>query len=290
MFRLMKAIVVTAIISVILSSQIFAQQIRWVSNLGMATERAREQNKILMVFIGISNEDLKEKIEQQKPTDNQFYVEIHTPIEWNNATLINLSEKFVCHMATEGTITKQLYSRMQRAVVFLDPDLKEINIDDFASTQKLLQAMNALPGDASELYSKIKTIDEYPESLDVKLSLADQLQTALSYTISNKYYFELLESSAISRDSLKYDHIRSHIALNYFLMENYPEALPIFQERITNAPTSPERPMQLFLLMRGNLLGKNLNNAKECYEILQKEFPDNQHTQWAKPMIEKASE
>ncbi len=274
-------------------NQAFAQEVKWVDNIDSAKIKAFAQHKIILISFDY---DLNEMMERLKPLPSDYSpatgvafteTRVTRMPNWNLISLIELSNKFICVRVKAGT---ELYLRSKyysngKTAIFLDPFEQEINAEQFTGSAKFSQIMQSLPGDATQLYALMDRVKEHPDSIDLKLSLTDQCQLFRAYTISEKYYKELMKSTRMKADSSFADHVQSRHALNYFLKDDYDEAEDLLTDYVEDYPHSSERPMQLFLLVKIYVTKNKKSDAKEYFEILEKEFPANQHTGWARDLI-----
>ena len=144
----------------------------------------------------------------------------------------------------------------------------------------------ATPEDAGSYYALLKSLEEHPDSVALKVAMADLCQGFRATTASNRYYEEVVKSNVLDKNPELADHVRSRIGLNAYLNEDLDEAEDLFSEHVKDYPKSVDKPMHLFLLTRICLMKKNRDDAKRYFGMLESEFPSNQHTAWAKNLFE----
>ena len=189
----------------------------------------------------------------------------------------------------EAALRSRYYSEDKTALVF-DAFGNELYAEVCKGRAKLIQVLQSLPEDASRYYSLLKSLQEHPDSVSLKLALADLCQIYRCVTASRRYYDEVEKSHLYKGDSAVSDHVHSHMALNAFLNDDYDEAEDLFSDHIKDYPHSAERSMQLFLLTRISVIKKQKDDATRYYEMLQREFPNDQHTVWAKNLLDQYKE
>jgi len=276
------------IVCCIIKSYSYSQQVEWMNDLEKAKAKAFNEKKLLMILIGLNKYYHQSLVEDAKnnPRVGISITKLPPQPIFNQISMINLSRKFICVSSATESILHKKYAIMQKAVVFLDDNYNEVYIEDFKSNEKLGQAIQYLPSDATEIKTKYKALKENPDSVELLQSIADLLQSYQSPTLSNKYYSRLLDYRSISNDMDKVDYINTHMALNFLLLEDYDEAIDILEERFKKAPNSKERPLQLLIMVRCYLNDNDYDEAVDYYTTLSKEFPEDQYTKWAKMHIE----
>ena len=105
--------------------------------------------------------------------------------------------------------------------------------------------------------------------------------------VSNGLYEELAKKQAVKKNPKLANHLKSRMGLNYHLLGDQGKAKDLFEECIKDDPQSEDRPMQLFLLTKIHMLNKEEDDARKYFEMLRKEFPDNQHVKWAENLFKK---
>ena len=181
---------------------------------------------------------------------------------------------------------RKKYASEDKTALVLDAFGNELYAEVCPGIDKLTQILKSLPEDASTYYSLLKNLSEHPDSLDLKLSLADLCQLYRATTASNKYYNEIAESRDFKKDTTLSDHVQSRLALNAYANGDYDKAEDLLSDHIKDFPHSQERPMQLFLLTSISVIKKHKDDATHYWQMLQTEFPNNEHTNLAKTLID----
>ncbi|MBI1807610.1 MAG: hypothetical protein HYR76_11220 [Ignavibacteria bacterium] len=189
-----------------------------------------------------------------------------------------------------GFALRSKYYSDDKTALVLDGFGNELYVEVCKGRDKLIPILQSLPQDASKYYGLLSSLVDHPDSINLKMAIADLCQLYRATTASNKYYGEILNSRQTEKDSTLSDHVRSHVALNAFLDYDYNNAEDLFANHIKDYPHSSERPMQLFLLTKIEVIKKHKDDAIQYLKLLQTEFPNDQHTTWAKNLLDQYKE
>lgn len=263
----------------------------WFSDFDEAKENALRENKLLFVTFDWQPDVNELRQEAEEQGSGWIVHQYKTLIPWSQlVTSDELTSKTSCVRIplNKGLILRQEYAKKPNSYIILDAYGNEfLNPEDFKSAMNLAQAMQALSPDVSKAYDLLRSLIQHPDSTELTLALADQYQKYHGFGLSNKYYKEVMKSKLAEADPKLLFHVRSSMALNYYLLGDNSEAKDRFEECIKEYPQSADRPKQLFLLAKILMGDEESDKARKYYEMLQKEFPNDAFTQLAKALFEK---
>lgn len=151
----------------------------------------------------------------------------------------------------------------------------------------MASVLRSLPSNMAPVYDLIRQSQTAPDSIELRIAIGDNYQLIRMPQVSNQYYEQLLRTKPVKKQPKLEYHIKSRMALNHHLLGNQDKAKDLFEECVANYLQSLDRPMQLFLLAKINLLDKNEEEARKYLDMIRKEFPNDNHLKFTEDLFKK---
>ncbi len=145
------------------------------------------------------------------------------------------------------------------------------------NARELNQILSEMPKDFSLLkdaYEKLELDRNDSQSL---LVIADFYAKSKMVTLANDYYKRALKTDALKNDAAQKERIAYNIAANYYLAQNYAEAVAPLTDYLKDYPATRNRETALSILAISYArLGKE-TEALKYLDAVKKEFPKSEN-------------
>ena len=207
---------------------------------------------------------------------------------WNQYLIMGLSRKFICLRIDVDKSELDRYYDVNAfpAMLVLDGfGNKLFHITGYRSAEQMALVMGALPEDFSNVYEILQRVEEEPDNIDLVILLADRYRKHGMHSISNKFYKQASKSKEVKKDPISLDKVKTFMSVNYLFLDEAKKARKGFEKCLKKFPESEYRPLHLFGLVKSNVQLNKREAAREYFEVLKGEFPDDRHTKWASELL-----
>ncbi len=145
------------------------------------------------------------------------------------------------------------------------------------NARELNQIFSELPKDFSLMKDAYKKLELDKNDSQALLVIADFYAKSKMVTLANDYYKRTLKTDALKNDAAQKERIVYNIAANYYLAQNYAEAVEPLSDYLKNYPSTPNRETALSILaISCARLGKE-KEALKYLDAVKKEFPESKN-------------
>ncbi len=270
-----------------------SQKIDWKCNYAEAKQEAYLNEKFLLLYFTggwdrfhSGSDDPRTKMEDEVWNDTaiervaRYYVCVRltcNPGRVDLTTPVKYGELVLHHRIIEFPTT-----------VITDPLDNEIaRIVGFMPAENVEQVLNVQYPPLSRVYHVLQELEVNPDNVGLQIAVATAYGKAGFPALSNQCYDKVLDADTLRADAALCEQVDFDRALNYSKLNNWHEAISLFEKQLDKYPTSKNRPDYLFWLIKLYVQTSNKNTAQTYLNILEKEFPDSEQTRMAKTLFTK---
>lgn len=209
---------------------------------------------------------------------------------WTQPEIVALSAKFVpvkIDVDRNRPTVRRLRLQNIPVIMILDGYGNKLHeVPGYRDAGEMTEIMDNLPADATRLHEFRQQVELTPDDAELLMSLGKLYGQSYLYQASNWAYGLASRLNEVKTDKDYLDEVETSMALNYYLMDETKKARRLLRKRLKAHPSSRNRPLQLYCLVKTNVRLGKLKRARGYLDDLRRKFPDDNHTELAAQLFQ----